>query len=331
LIFQSLEELEDDLQKSGLRSVYAVMGPEQYQCRQALSLLKSKAVPTDAELFDYSEFAGGEASIDDIMESANTFPMLSKRRVVLVRNTEKFKEAEQEALLDSLKNLSPKAMIIFHAEELDHRRKFYRAMRERSCVAEFPKLKGTALERWAEAFVLKHGYRASPSGIKKILDLAGTDLQSLASELEKLLLYAGADKDISNKVIEDLVRSSRQHGIFELIGAVGRRDRIGALRSLTSLLETGEHPLVIVTMMARHCRQMLIARELMLQGKRGADIARAAQIPAFILEQFQRQARTADFAALKEMYIRLADIDRKLKSSSGDGRMLLERLICALV
>jgi DNA polymerase III delta subunit len=61
------------------------------------------------------------------------------------------------------------------------------------------------------------------------------------------------------------------------------------------------------------------------------EIGKVAQIPTFILDQFLRQARAADLDSLQEMYIRLAAIDRRLKSSSGDARMMLENLICAFV
>jgi DNA polymerase-3 subunit delta len=145
------------------------------------------------------------------------------------------------------------------------------------------------------------------------------------------MLYSGEEKTISNAAIESLVRASRQHGIFELIGSVGQHDRNGALRSLANLLGMGEHPLVVVTMLARHCRQILIAKDCIQQGKNSRETAALAQIPFFILEQFLRQARSTETSSIQEMYLRLAAIDKQLKSSSLDGRILLESLICALV
>jgi DNA polymerase-3 subunit delta len=145
------------------------------------------------------------------------------------------------------------------------------------------------------------------------------------------MLYSGEEKTISNTAIESLVRASRQHGIFELIGSVGQHDRNGALRSLANLLGMGEHPLVIVTMLARHCRQILIAKDCIQQGRNSRETGALAQIPFFILEQFLRQARSTELATIQEMYLRLSAIDKHLKSSSVDGRILLESLICALV
>jgi DNA polymerase-3 subunit delta len=330
VILQSLEELENDL-RDRWRSVYLILGAEQYQCRSAIALLKSKAMPADAVVFDYSEFTVGDASVDEILEAANTFPMASKRRLVLVTKVEKLKDFEQESLLEALSQLSVRSVLLLHAEELDHRKRFYKNLQDKYCVAEFSKLKGVALERWADAFLRRQGYQAPNSSIKRILELAGSDLQTLASELEKLMLYAGEQKTISANAIEELVRTSRQHGIFELIGAIGQRDRNAALKSLASLLSMGEHPLVIVAMMARHCRQIMIAKEGLDHGTNAREIGSMAQIPPFLLDQFLRQARAADNASVQTMYLRLASIDKKLKSSSLDGRMLLESLICALV
>ena len=330
MILQSLEELESDLRRD-LRPVYLVLGPENYLCRMAIVLLKKYALSPDSAAFDYSEFGAGDATVDAILQSAGTFPMVSKRRLVLVTAVEAMKDSEQEALLDALANLSPRSMLVLLAEELDHRKKFYRTLRDKNCVAEFPKLKAMAMEKWAVAWLRQQGYRASSGTIKMIVELAGADLQSLASELEKLMLSAGNEKTISDSAVKDLVYGSRQHGIFELIDAVGVHDRPSALKSLANLLSMGEHPLVVVSMMARHCRQILIAKDGLLQGHADREIGSAAQIPPYFLEKFLRQARTTDTASVQEMYVRLAAIDKKLKSSSLDGRMMLESLICALV
>jgi DNA polymerase-3 subunit delta len=331
VILQSIEELERELIDGLLRSVYLISGPEHYQCQAAVDMIRSKALSAESAAFDYSEFSSSDTSMDEIIKTANTFPMVSARRLVLVTEVERLKESEQELLLDSLKSLSLRTTLILLATDLDHRKKFFKTLQEKHCVVECQKLKGIALEKWAEAHIRKHGYVISSSAIKRIVDLAGSDLQSLSAELEKLMLYAGNEKSITNNAIDDLVRSSRQHGIFELIDAISRRDRNASLSLLSNLLGMGEHPLVVVAMMARHCRQILIVKECLHNGKSNRETGNIAQIPFFILEQFIRQSRSADLTSVQGMYIRLADIDRMLKSSSVDGRLLLENLICALL
>jgi DNA polymerase-3 subunit delta len=257
--------------------------------------------------------------------------MISRKRLVLISDATKLKEAEQDTLLDALNGFSPRCVLIFFAEEYDHRKKFYKVMREKHIVAEFPKLKGFALEKWAASFIQRRGYRCAPAAIKRIVDLAGSNLQMLAGELDKLLLYVGKERNISDVAVEELISGSRQKSIFDFIGAVGNRDRNAALRSLANLLGMGEHPLVVVSMLARHCRQVLIAKEFLAQGINSREIGSAAQIPPFMLDSFLQQVRSVEASAIQKICIRLADIDRRLKSSSSDGRLLLENLICSFV
>jgi DNA polymerase III subunit delta len=331
VILQTLHELENDLKTAGLRSIYIILGPEQYQCRQALSLLKKKALTPESGAFDYSEFCAGEDSIDIIIKSANTYPMLSPKRVALVNSAEKLKDSEQDKLLDSLKNFSSRGLLILLADDLDHRKKLYRTIRESGCIAEFARLKGAALERWAETFVQREGHQISSAGMKQILDLTGSDLQSLSAELEKLFIFAGKQKNIPDAAIDDLVHSSRQHKIFELLDAMSVRNRDGALRVLDHLLSDGESPIGIVAMMARQCRQLLVGRDFLSQRMDAREIAAKLQVLPFLADKFMRQVRSADPLSLKRTYIRLAEIDLQLKSSSADGRLLLEQVICMFV
>lgn len=328
MILQSVEELEVDLRSNGFRPVYLVLGPEMYQCRRAISLLKAQALKPESMSFDYAEFSGDGCSVAEVIDSAGTFPMLSKRRLVLVTETDKMPDPSQDDLLDSLKHISPRGMLILAAEELDRRKRFYKTLRDKACVAEFPRLKGAALKRWAAAFFQREGRRISPAAIEQIVDLAGPDLQRLAMELEKMLLYAGNEKNIPDSVVDEIAQGSRQRSIFEFLDAVSARDRAGALKLLANLLETGEPPLRILHMIARHGRQLLIAKEGLLQGIDPGKIASAAQIPAFILDKFIRQARAADAARIRLLFVRLAEMDRQFKSSIGDERTLLEKWIC---
>jgi len=330
MLLQTLEELEKDL-AAAVRPVYLVLGPEEYLCDQALAILKSRVITPGAADFDYSVFTAGDAKVAEILDAANIYPMLSQRRLVVVEDVGKFKDAEAEKLLEGLASVSRRSTVILTAAELDKRKKFYKTFQKDFCLCEFPLLKGVALERWAETFMRKSGYRISTGALKRVVDAAGTDMRALVSEFEKLMLYAGEEKNIPDAVIEDLVRASRQQSVFDLTNAVGRRDRKGALRSLGNLLGMGEHPLVIVTMLARHCRQTLIALEGLRERKNPRDIASAAQIPPFALDQFLAGARAVSPDAVRDMYVRLAAIDRQLKSSSLDGRALLEGLICEFV
>ena len=331
LILESIDALKKDLKFLHDRSFYLVLGPEQYHCQLAVNLIKNEVLSPGTEEFDYCKYSAKDTPLERIFETAHTFPMLSKRRFVLVTELEKLAEREHEALIQNLNSLSPTSMVLLVADELDHRKKLYRTIRDKGCIAEFPRLKGEGLKRWVEDFVRDNGYRISSATAEKIANLVGSDLQSLAGELEKLFLFTEKEKKITDAAVEVLVKNSRQHGIFELIDAIGMRDRAGALDSLSNLLVMGEYPPVIVAMMSRHSRQVLILKECLQKGMSAREAATVAQIPHFLLDKFVRQARSMKLETVHGMHIGLSEIDRRFKSSSVDVQILLEVFICALI
>jgi DNA polymerase III subunit delta len=330
LIEQTLSELEHDLSRSLFRPAYVLLGPEAYQVKHAIGLFRSRVILPEALAFNCTEVDVKSASMAEILAFANTFPMMSGHRLVIVRGIGSLPESEQKDLCAYLDRPAPKCVLVLEAETLDQRTAFYRKLKEQACIVECVKLKPAALERWAGEFVRSQGYRLSAQALSKLVQLAGSDQETLRAEIEKLMLYGGTDKSIPDSAVEMLVQSSRQRGIFDLTDALGKRDRRSALILLDNLLESGEPPLVVLAMMARHFRQMLIAKEMLGQRRSTREIAGAAQIPGFIAEEFLRQVRAFDLATIRRMHVRVADVDHRFKSTGADDRMLLESLIHSL-
>jgi DNA polymerase-3 subunit delta len=329
LILDSLDELETELKAHKISRIYLILGPEQYLCRQALRMIRQKLISPETAAFNYSELNAESDSIENILAAVNTFPMMAPLRIVLLTNLAKLEKEQQERLCKYFANPCSKSVLILSDNELDRRTGLFRVLKEHACILEFPKLKGYELERWAAEHIRKRGLKISSVSIKKLVDLAGSDLQVLVNEIEKLLLFSGKGQSIADSDIDSLVGNSRQHGIFELISALGKNDRIGALKHLNSLLDAGERPLMIVSMMARHLRQVLIAKDILNQGGDMRDVASAAQVPNFLLNDFIGQARRMSAEAAGKMYLRLAESDLRFKSSSISERVLLETLICS--
>ena len=326
----TLEELERELSRKIENPVYLLLGPEEFLRQRALTLLKRNLLEESSLALNYSDFDPRDTPIREILAAANTFPMLSRLRIVHVTGLEALDAAAEELLTGYVREPNARTALILSGGELDRRTRFYKMLREHSCVVELSHLKGPAIARWAEDWIRGRGFRISPRALKKLVDLVGSDLQSVANEIEKILLFCGDNRNIPDTAVDELVRGSRQHSIFELTDAVGMRDKARALRLLASLLELGEPPLRILSMLARHFRQILAVKELQLQGKAAPEIAAAAQIPYFILDAFLAQARAMDQAGAEKMYLRLAEADLRFKSSGTNERMYLERIIYGL-
>ncbi len=327
-----IEALKSDLARHGLRPVYALFGPEQYLVRQALVLLKESVVPEGLMQLNYAEFSLPDDPAWEFLAAANTFPMMAPHRMVVVRNVEKIQEEDRNALIGYLNAPAVKTVVVLVGTEIDRRTVLYRTVRDSACAVEFPPLRGEALKHWAGNYVRQSGHTISPACLDKVIELAGSSLETVVHEVDKLLLYAGKSKEVPPGAVDDLVQGSRQHRIFELTDALGARNKPLALKILANLLDADESPIGVAAMMARHFRQILIARDVLEEGRRPQEAADAAQVPAYpnIRDAFLRHLRLMDGKTAARLYGELAALDRRFKSSAGDPRMLLEKLICSL-
>src|SRR5262249_17339432 len=157
---------------------------------------KDAALTAEAAGFNYAEFEATSRALGEILEILKTFPMMAPRRMVLGREIDGLDNLEQERLGAYLSQPADRSVLGLVGDNLDQRTTFYATLKAKTCVVEFPKLKGYELERWAEELIRARGYRIASESIKKLMDLAGSDLQSLANEIEKLLIYCAGQKTI---------------------------------------------------------------------------------------------------------------------------------------
>src|SRR6185312_7633712 len=87
-----------------------------------------------------------------------------------------------------------------------------------------------------------------------------SDARILDQNLEKLVAYAG-DERIGSQAVRALVAESREASVFELVDAVGQRERYAALAAYRSLLAEDVSPIYILVMLTRQIRLLLLARE----------------------------------------------------------------------
>lgn len=327
---KSLEDLEGELKRGLVRSVYLLTGPEEYLRRLAEEQILRHTLAPESQPFNFSEFSLAVHPLDDALKAADTFPLASPFRLVILRNVNSPTEDQEEALLRYLKQPSKKTVLVLVAENIDRRKTFFRSLKDKHCVADFQSPKPATFKQWAGDLLRKRGYQASRVAIEKLVALAGSDFRTLLGEIEKLTLYAGSDKSIPDSALDELVRESTTHSAFDLTDAMGRRDIKAALRLLHGLLESGEPTLKILGAISWNFRNVLMVQEQLASGKTSGQIVAALHLNPYSAEKLIGQARALDGSHVRRLYERLAALDLRLKSSAVDERMLLENLICSI-
>jgi DNA polymerase-3 subunit delta len=263
-----------------------------------------EAIDADLRPFNVDRFQGGEASVAQILDAARTLPLEVPRRLVLVLRAERLlvprRDTDQtsrdlEALDRYLDDPAPHTMLVFEAAPLDERRRIVKRLVQRAVVVRCDGVIGPADgPRWIRARVVEAGRRIDPAALGLLAERAGTDLARLRAACDRLLLYVGDRETIT---VEDVLEVTGQPGVgddWAVARAIERGDAATALRELARALEAGAAPVLVLGQLAW--------------------VVRTRLAPARVPDAVDALYRT--------------DLD--LKSSAGDPRVLLERLVVEL-
>ena len=265
-----------------------------------------------------------------IVQAARTLPMLGDRRVVLVLRAERLLKPKRgrkeeaadddgdeadagggavDALTDYVKAPDAGATLVFVAADVNRTTRLYKALQKTATIVECWGLKGTRdarvdvrqAARLAETLVkqavAQSGQQIAPAAARLVAERAGTDIGTLRGDIERLLLYAAGTPVIELQDVREVVSAETAQDDWAVTNAIGRRDTAEALRQLALALEGGAVPFMILGQLAWFVREKLP----------GVDVRR---VPAAVDALFRT--------------------DQELKSSGGEPRVLLERLVIEL-
>ncbi|HSL22323.1 MAG TPA: DNA polymerase III subunit delta [Vicinamibacterales bacterium] len=325
------ETLRADAAAGRLQPVYLLVGDDD---RLATALVNAIAdtLEDDLRAFNYERIYASDKGVTPaaVVEAARILPMMAARRVVVVLRAETWlkpkrgvpdvddEAAEVEAqgddkgamgpLLEYLKAPLPTASVVFIAADVHKGSPAAKALYRNATVVECWGLgdrdasRGGDVMRQALAVVREMaaaaGRQFDPAAAQLLAQRSGGDIARLRADIDHALLFAQGRRAITRADVEAVV-SDREtvQDHWAMVNALERGDAAVALRQLALVLEEGAAPVLVLGQLAWFAREKL-------------PRLRHNQVPAAVQAVFR------------------TDLD--LKSSAGDARVLLERLVLEL-
>jgi DNA polymerase-3 subunit delta len=144
-----------------------------------------------------------EVTVPDVFDELRTFPLLSNKRVVLIKHAEKFISANRELLEKYFNNPSPTGILIFSVKNWDSRTKLARKLPSVGQLISVSEVTGHKLAQKVSAYLLDaHGKKLGVNEALLLIDLVGNSLPQLYSEIDKLALYANDENYRTQQAIQ---------------------------------------------------------------------------------------------------------------------------------
>jgi DNA polymerase-3 subunit delta len=288
---------EDEVEKSALAAAFADLVEEGLR---AFNVERIHA----GDLTTGDRLADGVASI---IHAVRTLPMMSPRRVVTVMQAETLlmprRESEAatralEQLEELFKEPESQTTLVLAAAALDRRSRMFKALQRHATIVECGVVADlNDAERFVRTRVAAAGAAIEPAAARLVAQRAGTDVRRLRADVERLMLYALGQKQITADDVREVTGPAALQDDWAMTNAIEAGQAGEALRQLALMLDAGAPPEKIL-------------------GQLGWVVR--AKLPA-IAPASVRPAVDAVFRT-----------DQDLKSSAGDPRVLLERLVVEL-
>jgi DNA polymerase III subunit delta len=336
-------------------------GDDEIAIRETVVRLREQlGDPATAEL-NITRLEGRALSLGALRDACGTAPFISRRRMVVVNGyfswllsrtheADDTGQAEEspsmrgrafddlEPILDSV---PPSTGLVFVEQRTLPAKHamlgWCAAQGERAWVKLFEAPRSADLAGWIERRAEHHGGRFEREAAQQLASSAGEDLARLDSEILKLLMYVDGARPVSVEDVRRLTPETAETDVFAMVDAVGQRDGAKALRLLHKML--GEQDAgYVMGMVVRQVRMVLLAREAMDAGRRGARLGETLRsIPLreterlhdFVAEKLAAQAGRFSMAALEQLYGELRDLDEEIKTGQIGAPVGLETMIAA--
>ncbi len=319
-----------------LAPVYLLIGDDEIESHEIADAF-ADAIDPGLQAFNVERFHGTEAGaamvVDQVVNAARTLPLVGERRIVALVRAEKVlavrrraqtggdgeaeaarqvdaASARLEPLVAYLQSPEPRTTLVIVAADIDRGSRVGKALVRHAVIVECWGLKeGRELKSWDLPRIFEKGQRLVQSEARKaklsidaraaqlVARRAGADIVRLRGDISRLLLYAMGRERITEADVVEVIGPATSQDDWAVTTAIEQGDTAAALRELGLALEAGAPPPLVL-----------------------------GQLAWFVRDERKRYQERRIPAAVDALF--RTDLD--LKTSRGDARVLLERLVVEL-
>ena len=323
-----------------LHPVYLLLGEEHHLVSAVLDALRRAVVSDGALGLNEDHLTAGDVTADAALTIAKTLPMMATRRFVVIRALERW-ESRGEAkakgksatthldrIAEYVESPSSSTVLVLTASKLDNRRRLVTVAKKRGLLVECQPLSRNALPSWIAGAASRRNKRLAPGVGALLAELIGADLSQLDDAIERLALYVGAADIIGEDAVGECIVQVKPSTVWELVGAVGRRDVGPALTALAKVYDAQDRGLRLLGVLGWSTRQLIRFAAATREGLSPPDAAKQAGAPPFKARDLAAQIRNLDPGTLDGWLLELGHVDLDLKGASKrPPRAVLEAAI----
>ncbi|MCI5868007.1 MAG: DNA polymerase III subunit delta [Dorea sp.] len=320
-----MKNLNEDIKTGNFKQAYLLYGEEAYLKKQYKDRL-TKAMLPEGDTVNYAYYEGKGINPGELIDLAETMPFFAERRLIVVENSGYFKNAVPE-LADYIKTMPVTACFLFVENEVDKRNRLYKAVKDKGRIVEMARQDEKTLLYWIAGNVKKEGRQIKETTARYLISRAGTDMENLEKEMEKLFSYTLGKEEITVQDVEEICTTQITNQIFDMVEAVAAKQQKKALDYYYDLLALKEPPMRILYLLARQFKLLMEVKDLAEKRYDKSQIAKTVGLHPFVAGKYMQQSRTFSKQELRRILEDALDTEELVKTGRLNDVMSVELFI----
>ena len=198
-------ELQKAIQKRNLAPLYFFCGEETFLIDKMVNEIKEVVVDSHLADFNLSVFYGKDSTPQDIINAAKTFPLMSDRRLIIIKEADRIQTSSWSAFSHYFKDPLASTCMIICAEKMVLSAPVLKCFRKRGEVVWFYHPFDREIPSWIRRIASELDRKISQEAVALLGVELDKDLQKIYNELQKITAYVGEKKVIEEKDVREVV------------------------------------------------------------------------------------------------------------------------------
>ena len=271
--------------------------------------------------------------IDGIINEVSTIGMFSLNKFIIINMDSYFKDKKDIPNINLLENYfdsyNSNSYLVFvcNSDSIDSRKKIVNLIKKYGIVKKL-EVNDNYLNDYVNNYLKDNGYKINNGDVVYFINRVGNNINNVTNELDKLMLYKINDKIINRNDIDLLTVENIDDSIYDLVNCILKNDNEKAIKLYNNFIDNGMDVNQIVAIIAAQIRLLYQVKRLYNSGKSNDEIAKILEFKSvYRVKYLLSDSYYYSESDLVKYLSKLADIDNAIKTSNGDGNMLMQLFI----
>lgn len=320
----------DEIKQGNLAKIYFLHGEEAYFIDEITNAIIENALEEHERDFNQTICYGKDTDVSNVLSFAKEFPMMSARKLVVVREAQDLKNIDELESYMTQPTDTTVLVIDFKYKNFDTRKKLIKEAAKNGIVFKSEKVPDYKLEEWINRYVKQSGFGITPKAAILLAEFLGNDLGKIVNELDKLQILVEKGTVINEVHVEENIGISKDYNMYEMVNAIAERNYLKAC-VIADYFDHNPKAASLIPLTANifsHFERLM--RIHFAENKSKEAIASSLKVHPFVASKLLQSAKlyppkkiAVNVAVLHEFDLKSKGVDN---TSSSEGDLLKEMI-----